>query len=151
MFWLPPFSNVRNVKLVLLQHPEGSIFLLVQKDRWTAKNKNILGYKMNKKNFWVLDSDSHHKWIPGHLFTDSGKTVQNKVLKKLIVLLTPFHVYWLISVFGWCQSILINICSCFFFHSVLTGLYKGKRIPSWVRVCWFYTLHIMFEQGEIAG
>lgn len=60
MLWFSLLSPVRSVKLVLLQHPEGNIFLFIQKGE-QQKKKVILGYKTNKKNFWVLDSDSHDK------------------------------------------------------------------------------------------
>lgn len=69
MFWLPLFSSVRNVKSALVQLHDGNIFLLSPKDRWTSE-KNISAYKINKKNFGVLDSDPHHKWITVYLLID---------------------------------------------------------------------------------
>lgn len=45
----------------------------------------------------------------------------------------------------------IQYLQLLFFKAVLTGLYKERGIQYWETVQWFYILHIMFEQGEIAG
>lgn len=77
--------------------------------------------------FWF--TPQMNPWAFIHWLWQSLHCAKQSLKKKLIVLLTPFRVYWLISVFGWCQSTLINICSCFFFSVSSYWLVQRKKNP----------------------